>query len=51
MGDALPASGTVAVCGSMLLRRSPVLPPFVVYVKPVDVAQPDYGARRVAGLC
>ena len=50
VGDALPVSGTVAVCGSMLLRRSPVLPPFVVYVKPVDVAQPDYGARRVAAL-
>ena len=50
VGDALPASGTVAVCGSMLLRRSPVLPPFVVYVKPVDVAQPDYGARHVAAL-
>ena len=50
LGDALPASGTVAVCGSMLLRRSPVLPPFVVYVKPVDVAQPDYGARHVAAL-
>ena len=50
VGDALPASGTVAVCGSMLLRRSSVLPPFVVYVKPVDVAQPDYGARHVAAL-
>ena len=50
VGDALPASGTVAVCGSMLLRRSPVLPPFVVYVKPVDVARPDYGARHVAAL-
>ena len=50
VGDALPASGTVAVCGSMLLRRSPVLPPFVLYVKPVDVAQPDYGARHVAAL-
>ena len=50
VADALPASGTVAVCGSMLLRRSPVLPPFVVYVKPVDVAQPDYGARHVAAL-
>ena len=50
VADALPASGTVAVCGSMPLRRSPVLPPFVVYVKPVDVAQPDYGARHVAAL-
>ncbi len=50
VGGALPTSDTVAVCGSMLLRRSPVLPPFVVYVKPVDVAQPDYGARHAAAL-
>ena len=32
------------------LRRSPVLPPFVVHVKPVRVPQPDYGARHVAAL-
>ena len=50
VGDALPTSGAVAVSGSMLLRRSTVLPPFVVHVKPVGVPQPDYGARRVAGL-
>ena len=31
VGDALPAAGAVAVSGSMLLRRSPVLPPFVVH--------------------
>ena len=50
VGDALPASGAAAVGGSMLLRRSPVLPPFVVHVKPVGVPQPDYGARHVAVL-
>ena len=50
VGDALPASGATAVGGSMLLRRSPVLPPFVVHVKPVGVPQPDYGARHVAAL-
>ena len=50
LGDALPASGAAAVSGSMLLRRSPVLPPFVVHVKPVGVPQPDYGARHVAAL-
>ena len=50
VGDALPISGAVAVSGSMLLRRSAVLPPFVVHVKPVGVPQPDYGARHVAGL-
>ncbi|MCY4661149.1 MAG: helix-turn-helix transcriptional regulator [Acidobacteria bacterium] len=50
VGDALPTSGAVAVSGSMLLRRSTVLPPFVVHVKPVGVPQPDYGARRVAAL-
>ncbi len=50
LGDALPASDTASVSGSMLLRRSPVLPPFVVHVKPVGVPQPDYGARPVAAL-
>ena len=47
---ALPTSGAVAVSGSMLLRRSSVLPPFAVYVKPVSAPQPDYGARHVAAL-
>lgn len=47
---ALPTSGAVAVSGSMLLGRSSVLPPLVVHVKPVDVAQHDYGARHVAAL-
>ena len=37
VGDALPASSAAAVSGSMLLGRSPVLPPFVVHVKPVGV--------------
>ena len=50
LGDALPASGAAAVSGSMLLRRSPVSPPFVVHVKPVGVPRPDYGARHVAAL-
>ena len=50
VGDALPASGAVAVSGSMVLRRSSVLPPFVVHVKPVGLPQPDYGARHVAAL-
>ncbi|MDE0164731.1 MAG: helix-turn-helix transcriptional regulator [Bryobacterales bacterium] len=47
---ALPTSGAVAVSGSMLLGRSSVLPPLVVHVKPVGVAQHDYGARHVAAL-
>ena len=50
VADALPTSAAVAVGGSMLLRRSPLLPPFVVHVKPVPVPQPDYGARHVAAL-
>ena len=50
VGDALPTSAAVAVSGSMLVHRSAVSPPFVVHVKPVGVAQPDYGARHVAVL-
>ena len=50
VADALPASGAVAVSGSMLLGRSSKLPPFVVHVKPVGASQPDYGARPVAAL-
>ena len=50
VADSLPASGTVAVSGSMLLQRSSSLLPFVVHVKPVEVPQPDYGARHVAAL-
>ena len=49
LANALPSAG-VAVSGSMLLHRSPVLPPVVVHVKPVVVSPPDYGARRVAVL-
>ncbi len=51
VGNALPGSGRAAVSGPMRLRRSPVLPPFVVHVKPVRVPQPDYGAtpRRRGG--
>ena len=51
VGVALPASGAVAVSGSMVLRRSSVAPPFVVHVKPVGIIpHPDYGARHVAAL-
>ena len=50
VGDGLPASGAVAVSGSMVLRRSSVVPPFVVHVKPVGGPQPDHGARHVAAL-
>ena len=50
VGDALPASGAVAVSGSLVLRRSSVVPPFVVHVKPVGLPQPDHGARHVAAL-
>ena len=46
----MPASNAAALGGSMLLRRSSVLPPFVVHVKPVAAPQPDYGARHVAAL-
>ena len=45
---ALPAVG--AVSGSMLLRRTSVLPQFVVHVKPVGLHQPDFGAQRTAVL-
>ena len=47
---ALPGSGSVAVSGSMPLRRSFVLPPLMVHVKPVRGPHPDYGARQVAAL-
>ena len=50
VADALPASGAVAVSGSMLLGRPAGSPPFVVHVKPVAVPQPDYGARHIAAL-
>ena len=50
LGNALPVGGEVAVGGSMLLRRSPALPPFVVHVKPVPIPRPDYGAPHVAAL-
>ena len=50
LAAALPTSGAVAVSGSMPLRRASVFPPFAVFVKPVTVPQPDYGARHVAAL-
>ncbi len=34
----------------MVLRRSSVVPPFVVHVKPAGGPQPDHGARHVAAL-
>ena len=49
VGDALPGSARAAVSGSMLLRRSPVLPPFVVHVKPFPSPSPTT-ARPVAAL-
>ena len=50
VGDALPASGVAPVSGSMVLRRSSVMPPFLVHVKPVGVPHADHGARHVAAL-
>ena len=50
LAGALPDSDTPPVAGSVLLRRSPVLPPFVVHVKPVSSPEPDYGAWHVAAL-
>ena len=50
VGDALPGTGAVAVSGSMVLRRSSVVPPFVVHIKPVGGPQPDHGVRHVAAL-
>ena len=50
LAAALPTSGTVAVSGSIPIRRSSLLLPLVVHVKPVGVPQPDYGARYVAAL-
>ena len=47
---ALPTSSTVAVGGSMLLRQTTMLPPFVVHIKPVVAPQMDFGARRAAAL-
>ena len=47
---ALPSSATVAVSGSMPIRRSSLMPPLVVHVKPVRGPHPDYGVRHVAAL-
>ena len=49
-GSCSATTTRASVSRSMRLRRSPVLPPFVVHVKPVRVPQPDYGARHVAAL-
>ena len=50
LAAALPTSDAVGLSGSMPLRRSSVLVPLVVHVKPVAVQQPHYGARFVAAL-
>ena len=50
LGGALPAFDSPGVSGSMLLRRSSVLRPFVVHVKPVSARLADYEARHVAAL-
>ena len=50
LAGALPVSGSVAVGGSMLLRRAAPASSFVLHVRPVAVRTPDYGARRVAAL-
>lgn len=47
---ALPTSSAFAVGGSMLLRRTTMLPPFVVHIKPVVAPQMDFGARRATAL-
>ena len=47
---ALPTSSAPAVGGSMTLRRTSRRSRFVVHVKPVDVPQRDFGARRAAAL-
>jgi len=50
VASALPASGAVAVSGSMLVGRGSGAPPLVVHIKPVAVPQVDYGARHTAAL-
>lgn len=50
LAAALPGTAETATGGSMRIRRGPGLSPIVVYVKPVPVPQPDYGARHVAAL-
>ena len=50
VGNALPDTGTVPVSGSMVIRRSSVVPPFVLHVKPAGVPRADHGARHVAVL-
>ena len=50
VASALPASGAVAVSGSMLVGRASRSPALVVHVKPVAGPQLDYGARHTAAL-
>ena len=50
LAAALPNDATVAVSGSMPIRRAAGLPPLVAHVKPAGVTQPDYGERPIAAL-
>ena len=50
VAGALPTSGPAAVSGPMMLRRSPLLRPFVVHVKPVGVRWQDCGVWGGAAL-
>ena len=49
LAAALPNDGSVAVSGSMPIRRAAGLP-LVAHVKPAGVTQPDYGERPIAAL-
>ena len=50
VAGALPADGTVAVSGSMPLRRSSGKPRLVLHVKPAGVPPPAFGGRHAAAL-
>ena len=50
LSGALPALDSPGASGSMLLRRSSVLRPFVVHVMPVSARLADYEARHVAAV-
>jgi len=50
LAAALPTLGTGAVSGSMALRRSSLLLPLALHVKPVAVPRWHYGAQQVAVL-
>ena len=50
VAGALPTSSAPAVSGSMRLRRLSLPSALVVHVTPVDIPQPDFGARSIAAL-